>query len=271
MAEPAEGPTDLAAPSGAGSLGRGRYLFAYTRGLDAAALQETAGLDSAPVELVDVDGLQAVVCTVDLAEYGEEALKQHLEDMAWLERVARTHNDVVYAVATRAAVAPMRLVTIYHDDASVRARTEEMREQLTEVLERVEGRCELSVKAYAVPEEEQAPAPAASREPGSGAAYLQRKRQRATQRQAAGEQAAQTAHAISERLAEAAEDHRVLPPQDPRLTGRKETMTLNAAYLVPLDAREDFAELVRQVAAEHPEAQVQLDGPWPPYSFATLE
>ena len=99
----------------------GRYLFAVARGLDPAALAGRArAADGAPLDLVEHRGLQAVVCDVDLADFGEEALTRNLEDLAWLEEVARGHDDVVRAVAGTAPIAPMRLVTICADDESVR-------------------------------------------------------------------------------------------------------------------------------------------------------
>ena len=64
---------------------------------------------------------------------------------------------------------------------------------------------------------------------------------------------------------------RRLSPQDPRLTGRPEPMTLNAAYLVGADADEQFRAAVAELAVAHPDVTVELAGPWPPYSFATLE
>ncbi|MET0838440.1 MAG: GvpL/GvpF family gas vesicle protein, partial [Marmoricola sp.] len=210
---------------------QGRYLFAVARGIDPASLDGVQGLRGAPLEVIEEQGLQAVVCSVDLAEFGEDQLKENLEDLGWLEEVARCHHDVVYAVATAGAVAPMRLVTICSDDASVRARIDGVYEALSEALARVEGRYEWSVKVYAVREEPREPVEAAR--PASGAAYLQRKREQAVQRRTAGDQHVQAADDIHQTLARTVAATRVLPPQDPRLTGRSDTMILNGAYLVP--------------------------------------
>src|SRR5258707_13136802 len=51
-----------------------------------------AGVAGAPVRLVDADGLTAVVSDVTLEDFGEGALRRNLEDMAWLEAVARAHH-----------------------------------------------------------------------------------------------------------------------------------------------------------------------------------
>lgn len=254
--------------------GRGRYLFAVTRGLSEGALGGVSGLRSHPVEVVECHGLQAVVGTVDLEEFGEEAVTRNLEDLAWLEEVARTHNDVVFAVASRATVAPMRLVTICSDDDSVRRRVEDLHEALEAALDRVEGRQEWSVKAYAAPEPAPASAVAEAPSASSGAeglAYLQRKKAAAEQRRSAGEQSARVADELHHRLAGASVAGRLLAPQDPRLTGRSDPMILNAAYLVSVEDADSFRELASEVAREHPSVVVEVEGPWPPYSFATLE
>ena len=250
-------------------LERGRYLFAFARGLDQARLEGVLGLRGAPLEVVEHRDLQAVVCSVDLEEFGEAQLKEHLEDMEWLEDVARTHHDVVHAVSEAGAVAPMRLVTICSDDVSVRGRIESLYPQLSEALSRVEGRREWSVKVYAT-----RPAPPETVDAGrpvSGAAYLQRKREQAAQRRSTGDEHLREADEIHQTLARSVVATRVLQPQDPRLTGRADTMILNGAYLVPMEETDGFRAVVSRLAELHTALEIELNGPWPPYSFATLE
>lgn len=257
----------------------GRYLFAVARGLDESAVASVPGLRDRPVEIVQHRDLQAVVCTVDLAEFGEAALAGNLEDLGWLEMVARAHNEVVFAAASAAAVAPMRLVTICSDDESLATRVEALYDDLVVALDRVEGRAEWSVKVYAVPEPVSEPAPVeevrepapAGAAPGAGAAYLQRKKQQAERRHSSSEQSAGWGEEVHAELCEVAVASRRLPAQDPRLTGRREPMLLNGAYLVERAEAGRFREVVERVAAARPGVSVEAEGPWPPYSFATLE
>jgi hypothetical protein len=249
--------------------GRARYLFAAARGVEPSALAAIPGLRGAPLEVVEHRGLQAVVCDVDLDEFGEEKLAHNLEDLGWLEEVARCHHDVVYAVAAAGTVAPMRLVTICADDQSVRARLEAVYDDLSHALTRVQGRSEWSVKVYAP--RQATPDPAETARPASGAAYLQRKREQAVQRRSAGELSLQTAEEINQTLRGSVAAARSLPPQDPRLTGRSDTMILNGAYLVPDEDGEGFRNLVERLAELHPALTIEIKGPWPPYSFATLD
>jgi hypothetical protein len=214
--------------------------------------------------------LDAVVCDVDLDEFGEEALRVNLEDLAWLEEVARTHNDVVWALAGHATVAPMRLVTIYADDESVGRRIGELQDALNQVLDRVEGRREWSLKVYAASEVEPEPAAAAA-SVTSGAAYLRQKREAADRRRNAQADTGRSAEEVYASVATAAVASRRLAVQDPRLTGRTDPMLLNAAFLVPETDGGSFEAAVQRAVGQRPEVSIELQGPWPPYSFAVLE
>lgn len=248
----------------------GRYLFAVTRGLPEDGLQGVGGIAGSPLELVVCGQLQAVVCTVDLAEYGEEPLRRNLEDLGWVEHLARTHDEVVRAVGGRGTVAPMRLVTIYADDARVQEQVGVLHDGLVAALDRVEGCAEWSVKVYAATVAPPPEQPAVERAT-SGAVYLQRKREQATARRSADEQSTQIAQEIHDALAGLADAARTLAPQDPRLSGRSEPMIHNGAYLVPDAHAGTLAATVESLTAQHPDLSFEIQGPWPPYSFAVLE
>jgi hypothetical protein len=252
-----------------------RYLYAITREVAASALGGVAGIDGGALDVVEHGGLRAVVSDVSLEDFDEDGLKRNLEDLAWLEKVAREHDTVVSAVAHAGPTAPLRLATICLDDNGVRARLEEWHDQLRDVLDRVEGNLEWSVKAFARTQpaaEPSAPeATSSATTPGAGAAYLKRKREQTLQRQQTEEQALRLADEVHSILSRHSVASRRLPPQDPRLTGHEGTMTLNGAYLVPQQQGEAFAAEIAALAEQHPEGHLQAGGPWPPYSFATLE
>jgi Gas vesicle synthesis protein GvpL/GvpF len=250
-----------------------RYLYAISRGLDGAALAGETGVGESPIEVVGHGGLDAVVSTVDLAEFGEEALRRNLEDLAWLERVARRHDDVVHAVARHGPAAPLRLATICLGDDGVRRRLDEWHEAMTTVLDRIDGRSEWSVKVVLPkrPATEPAGGAEGTSGPGSGAAYLTRKKRETELRATADRDAAAQADRVYDALGRASVAGRRLQPQDPRLSGHQGTMTLNAAFLVDDAASTAFTDAVAAISAELPDGALQVAGPWPPYSFATLD
>ena len=253
-------------------MGEGTYLFAVARGLDPDVVLGHDGLRAAPLRVVDDGDLQAVVCSVDLGEFGEDSLTEHLEDLPWVEEVARRHNEVVWLVAQHATTAPARLVTIFAGDDSVRRMLAEHHAPLADSLDAVDGCQEWSVKVYAAPATtEPAQDPSGGTGGGAGAAYLQRKKLAAQHRRQASERTAQLAEAAYHALAEVAVASRRLAPQDPRLTGRSEAMVLNAAFLVPVERRHDFHVAVAGLDDGGGAVTAETGGPWPAYSFATLE
>jgi len=106
---------------------------------------------------------------------------------------------------------------------------------------------------------------------GAGSAYLMRRRAKLAARQSAQSAAGEWAQQIHARLRPLCAASRLHPAQDPRLTGRRDWMILNAAYLVDQDRTEPFHALVRQLTEWQAGLDVELTGPWPPYSFAVPE
>lgn len=245
-----------------------RYVYAVTAALPPEALAGVAGIGGAPVESVEHRGLQALVSDVDLAEYGEEGLRRNLEDLGWLEGTARAHDGVVHAATAAAPTAPMRLATIFFDDDGVRGFVEELYDDLRAALERVRGRAEWSVKVLTSP---RAAAPESSGAPTGGADYLRRKKAQSEARQSAESDAVEAADRVAAAIADAAVAVRRLSPQDPSLSGLEGTMVLNLAALVDRDAAEVFAARTEALAEAEAAVSVIVAGPWPPYSFATLE
>ncbi|MGS2613153.1 GvpL/GvpF family gas vesicle protein [Micromonospora sp. LZ34] len=258
---------DLAAGVDRAEAPAGVWLHGVVRDVEPVVLAAIPGMAGAPVRPVRAAGLTAVVSTAPLAEYGEDALRRNLEDLAWLERAARAHHAVVDALARRGPVVPARLATVHHDDARVAGQLAARRAELTGLLDRLTGRGEWGVKGYQVPG-----APPRMAEPagagGVGAAYLRRRRAQLTAREEGQRIAAEAAAAVHDALAGYAVAARRHAPQDRRLSGAPTPMVLNGAYLVESGRLDGFTELVAALAERHPELRLELTGPWPPYSFA---
>jgi hypothetical protein len=249
----------------------GTYVYAVGRHLDGEVLSELEGVSDSAVRTIAHRDLTAVVSTVDLEEYGESALRQNLESLAWVEKTARRHDEVVRrAAAITTALAPFRLVTIYRSDDAARDRIEELYDDLALALDRIDGRSEWSVKVFSR-ERPMPAAPIASEGATSGVAYLERRRAeiRGRQEAASGQQA--LADQLFWELMPGAAATRRLAPQDQRLSGRSATMALNATFLVDDDRSTDFFQLVDGLRARYPSFDIEVNGPWPPYSFAVLD
>jgi len=246
------------------------YVYLAARELSDDAVTGVTGLSDRPLRLVRNAGLTAVVSTVDLEEFGEAALRRNLEDLGWLEGVVRTRDEVVNRIGRLTAVAPWRLATIMNDDDRVAKLLDTWRVELTESLERVEGCSEWSVKMYADLSERPAAGSGAT-EHETGTAYLQRRRTETARHADAAQSATVAADQIHLTLSQLTAASRRLPPQDRRLTGHTGEMVLNGAYLVADAESQQFTSLVEELGGDLSDARLDLNGPWPPYSFATLE
>lgn len=251
----------------------GRLTYAYAvlhRGARPPA--GLLGIKNAPVRTVAEGPLAALVSEVPAAEFDQPGVRDRLEDLTWLEATARAHRRVVDETAAAVGVLPLRLVTVYRDEEAVRAALAEHTERFERLLNRLDGRLEWGVKAYAQ-DEEALPVGAGPVADGAGLPT---------------DGLARAAHHA---LAKVAECSCVHSPQDacpagappgaaaacatsaywtspiaraPYPHGRN---LLDSAYLVPREAAGTFAETVGGLAARSPALRIELTGPWAPYSF----
>jgi Gas vesicle synthesis protein GvpL/GvpF len=275
--------------------GLATYVFAVCRGCSPAALDGVAGHGApGPVRLLPVGRLQVVVQDVPAEAFSAEALRARLADREQLEACARAHHRVVCAVAAHAPVLPLPLATLYLGDARVREAFADGERRFGAALDRIAGRAEWGVKVHTVaagPPESREVTPAAGRGLGprstaasgsgsvsgagsaSGRAYLDRARGLQQARERRHDAALRAADTVDGALRELAVAARRLRPHGVEITGRGRTQVLNAAYLVDQERGGELAEAVGRLM-RRPElrgVEIDLSGPWPPYSFADGE
>jgi hypothetical protein len=260
--------------------GHGQWLYAIMRGgagIDTAAL---TGVRDTPVQTVKEQELIALVSPVPLSEFGEEQLKESLNDLPWLEDVARAHQRVVDAAFQHGPVVPLRLCTIYESDERVRELLVRDGKRFHELLDAVDGKEEWSVKLFADAAALREEAGRRGGEParaeaalGAGSAYLARRHSDRAVAEAADRLAGELVEEVHARLQDWAADAVVGRPQNPELSGHSGQMLLNGAYLVERERADRFAELVSELRERHAALGVRLEmsGPWAPYNFIPTE
>jgi len=264
--------TPVAPPQDEPALGC--YVYGITLETSGESDQDRpAGVDGRyRIRQITGGGLTALVSDVDLSEFGEEPLVENLNDVEWLERMARTHEQVLEWAMDRATVVPMRLCTIYNGEAQVLEMLGRERGALREALERLTGKSEWGVKVIATPgalhdslEADEGAAPDLS----PGTAYIEARRREARAKERLDELAEGWAIRVHERLAVVAFEALRNPPQAPGVAGYDGEMLLNGVYLVEYRAVESFREVVDVLASELGQhgVEVELTGPWPAYNF----
>lgn len=249
------------------------YLYAVTRapGPGPDPFDGLLGVGGRPVRTVEYGGLAAVVGSVPAAEFDEEALKERLEDLAWLEKVARAHHTVVDRATRHAVTVPLRLATLYRDDEGVRRVLEREHDAFDSALRRLDGRIEFGVKVFSVPVPP-AEDPPVGKGPGSGREYLRRRRERHRRREEEWRSAGELCDRIDAELLRRSHDRRAHRPQPAALSRVGGENVMNTAYLVDERDASSFLDAVEEVRRWAPAGtRVDVSGPWAPYSFASPE
>lgn len=265
-----------------GPAAEATYVFAVCRGTRATERADLSGLagmpGGGPVRLLAAETLTAVVQTVPSADFTDEVWQLRLSDRQETERYARAHHAVVSAAAARTPAVPLPLATLYLDDERARRVLDDEATRFHGALKRIAHHAEWGVKVYGSAPQPKAPAPAPEptvrampdrREPpapGAGLAYLNCRRGARDQRERCREEAMSVAESVDAELRTLATASRRLRTHNAALTGDQRVHVLNAAYLITTQRADELRRMVT-VLKERTGAQIELSGPWVPYSF----
>ena len=106
---------------------------------------------------------------------------------------------------------------------------------------------------------------------GAGRAYLMQRRAATQRREQTAQEDARIAEELHAELAGLATMSQRLAPQDPKLSGYTGVMVLNGTYLLD-DAQVERFNGRRPISgSSHVHIRLEVGGPWPPYSFSSLD
>ncbi|MFD5515647.1 GvpL/GvpF family gas vesicle protein [Streptomyces sp. NPDC127066] len=252
------------------------YVFAVCRKPDPSVVAGLPGVtDEAPVRSLPLGALTAIVQSVRASDFTDEVWQARLSDQRELERYARAHHDVVAAVAARCPTVPLPMATLYHGEDRAREALANEADRFGAALKRIARHAEWGVKVYVPPCPRDDAAQTAPRRvtpaersrpaPGAGLAYLNRKRGAQERRERIQDEALRTAEEVDTEVRGLATASRTLRPHV-QPSGERRVQVLNATYLVA-EHRADELALLTQTLRERTGAEIELSGPWVPYSF----
>ena len=252
----------------------GTYVYCVTAGEPSCSLEGLPGVDARyAVRPIRHAEITALASPVPLTDFGAEPLKRNLNDLSWLERIARAHQRVLDGALKEATVVPLRLCTVFEDDAGVEAMLERQHDVLAGALARLAGRQEWAVKLIADrarrSQGQGSDASAGGGDAQSGRAYVDRLRRDRAARSDAQRTTRAAAREIHRDLAARAVATRVLRKPARELSDGGGELVLNGAYLVDADHVAEFRAAVKELGDRYGAGGMRLEitGPWPPYSF----
>ncbi|HVQ16742.1 MAG TPA: GvpL/GvpF family gas vesicle protein [Vicinamibacterales bacterium] len=217
---------------------------------------------SAPRPLAIGPGLWLLVSTVPAAEYEESGLATRLTDVEWVALCGVAHHDVIARAARTHAVAPFRLLTLFRSEERAVAEATRLKTRIGRALARVNDRREWVVRVAAVS------GAAKSRRPGptSGTSYLMARASEPRVVRAATPGARRVARQLVAELKGYADQIVARQSEAPHVL-------YDGALLVSREKETELGNVVRQWGPRLAPmgCRVSLTGPWPPYSFVSLD
>ncbi len=228
------------------------------------------GVAGEELRTVTDSGFTAVVGTVRLDTFGEEALRRNLEDLDWLADTARRHDAVVAAICAGGATVPLRLATVYFDDDRVRTMLRDNAEQLGEALQQITDRSEW---ACAPTSSDRAANPETrARRPGAPPALrISCSGAHRWPPESKPIRGGPTSRRDLRGTGTVGGGRRPATALSPDLAGRRSQEILNTSFLVDNGRHREFVTAVEELDARLSDVDLVLTGPWPPYSFTSVE
>lgn len=253
------------------------YAYAFIRAEDAAEFS-APGIDgTADVTTIGLGEIAAVVSPLALEEFQGPEAEAHLSDLDWVAPRALRHEDVIEEVMQSSPVLPLTFGVIFSSEKALADSVAPHQRRIAEFLDYIADKQEWAVKVYADSREvrgwverSQASRERLDRLPSSpGARYFEEKRLERDLDRLAERERRDMAEQIREELEPAAIEVKSLRLSSREMTGRRDDMLLNSAFLEREEQVGAFLERVRRLAEEYrPRGlAIEASGPWPPFNF----
>lgn len=216
---------------------------------------------SVPRTLAIGSGVWLLVSTVS-EDYDEGRLAARLSDAEWLAQCGVAHHDVIARAARTHAVAPFRLLTLFRSEARAVEEATRLKTRIGRALTRVNDRREWVVRVAAV----SGRATSRQTHAATGTSYLMA---RASEPRSATAATPGARRATREFVAELKgyADQVIARPSEAA------HVLYDGALLVSREREGDLGRVTRQWEPRLAPVgcRVSLTGPWPPYSFVSLD
>ena len=266
----------------------GLYLYCIREKTEGTPAISTKGIDGkGEVFILVCRDLETVVSKISLEEFSsEEIQKKAQEDLNWIKEKGLAHEKITEEAMRKndkiLSLIPMRFGTIFKEKTSLEEVLNEDYSRIKEALERIRGKQEWSAKVYLMDRKKFEDAIKEKNEtikekekeisslPEGMAFFMEEELKELISREM-DKELNSIAEDLFERLGRQSAGSVKCKILEKELTGRREPMVLNSAYLIPEEKVESFKE---EVEALNQEIQakgfyVEYGGPWPAYNFSS--
>ena len=229
---------------------------------------------SVMVSKIDIDVFQNQIKNlVSELTKSEDAVQQGAAELL------QAHEHVVDTLMQDTTVVPLKFGTILKDEEAASQMLQDQKEKFESLLAKFMGKVEWGVKVYAnkqallkhlmQSEPEFISLQEKQAKLSKGAAYLLGKKVEAEVKDAVATRLAQIAESIFRELEKNACEAKLNNILPQKMTGKKQEMILNAAYLFERGKEAIFRQQGNEFVGKYNflELDLEFSGPWPPYNF----
>ena len=242
----------------------------------------TRDMEPNVVKSLKIDKFYVIVKYVSESEFSEENFKKNLSDIQWVELNAREHIMVLSMIMESGTVIPFKFGTIYNSEASLKKFITDYSDSLIENLDNLAGKEEWSLKIYCNRKvlceqidklsEEAAALEKQIMASSPGKAFLLNKKKTELiedEMDRLCKKYGQEYYDEFKNLSEATFLNNLLPKN---ITGREDSMILNASFLISKNKLAEFNNTVDVLKKKDGNFGffIETTGPWPLFSFISI-
>ncbi|WP_054637549.1 GvpL/GvpF family gas vesicle protein [Thalassobacillus sp. C254] len=261
------------------------YAFVPTNETKENSLSSMTGIDpDYDIEFIEFNEVTAVTCLVKEEDFSEEVLQRKVDDMKWLQKHAFHHHEKMNALNEIYTVIPLKFGTIYEDKESLKEIVETHKENITSVFKELGKKEEWNIKIYTdkssfTKEVEENSTTVKEKieeikDLPKGKQFFEKKKLKDFIEKQAEKEIDEYCESIHEQLTAYSSDEEVKKNWERKLTGRKDDMCWNGAYLFP---KEEVERALQIIETEREKADknetgfsYEVTGPWPAYHFSNF-
>jgi Gas vesicle synthesis protein GvpL/GvpF len=236
------------------------YLYGISKPLGAKPVRITSPSinEGSPVQPFACGNFTCWVSAVDRDEFTEE-INRNMDNLEWLALHGVRHQQVVAEIAAKLPIVPARFGTIFSGEQALQKNVENRSSALERVFSRVEDADEWGVKVFA----ERQTKPQMPANVRTGKEYLQAKAERLHRDPRIDDSGVLELGAALKKIA-------LDSAPTGKIGGAQPDLLWQATFLVPRSRRKQWdQELRRFVKFWSGSRRIEVNGPWPPYSFVS--